>query len=113
MYSKTLIIFLNKLHYTVFSRTVQSPILKMKRNRRNSDSIFMFSHKKILQLIRIHLLYPIPLYLVPDNFICVQMNREAASIPTVDHGILGLISIIYHTILSVLHISMDIHIEIL
>ena len=48
--------------------------------------------------------------LIPLNFICFQMKFKTTSVASVNSRILWLISIINHTVLTILHISMYFHI---
>ena len=48
--------------------------------------------------------------LIPLNFVCFHMKFKAAAIASVNHRILWLIGIIYHTVFAVLHVCMNFHI---
>ena len=48
--------------------------------------------------------------LIPLNFVCFYMKFKAAAIASVNHRILWLIGIIYHTVFAVFHVCMNFHV---
>ena len=61
-------------------------------------------------------LYPLPARissdLIPADLIGRQIQGDAAAVSCVDCGALRLVGIVHNTILSILHIDMDFHIEV-
>ena len=49
---------------------------------------------------------------IPDDLICIQMKIETASVSSVYRCILRLVSIVYDTVFSILHIRMHFHVEV-
>ena len=49
---------------------------------------------------------------IPFNFVGFQVKFKTTSIPTIYYCILWLIGIIYYTILSIFHVSMNFHIKV-
>ena len=59
-------------------------------------------------------LYDVMAYLnfIPADLVGLQVQRETGAVPPVDGGGLGLVGVVDHTELAVLHIGVDIHIAV-
>ena len=50
------------------------------------------------------------LQIIPFDLVCVHVQGKAASVAGINGGVLRLIGIIYHTILAILDVSMNLHV---